>query len=127
MANKILNQDGQEIFAIGEQGSHVRNRTQYNKTLWRLVRKIDSNWMHEGLARHTDRKTLEFMCEDDNVPKQEAYNLIQSAYFYWQRIEDSIIGFETDTGAYISIHDFTHLSSDQQDKCKPISKAEYIK
>lgn len=79
---KILNQSNESIIAIGQEGSHIRNKEVYNITLPKLIQLINNNWMHTGIYRHTSHIELEYIMEDDNIPKTEWNHIIKSAYFY---------------------------------------------
>ena len=80
---KILNQDNKLIIAIGKDGSHIRNKKQFNKTMDRLICKIWTVWCRGGLERHCDYQELEEILECDNIQKDKWKSLINSAYFYF--------------------------------------------
>ena len=83
--NKLVNETGQIIIAAGQDGSHIRNKEQYNKTLPQLIEKLHKNWAWGGLSRHTDNSELEDIMELNGVPKEKYSNLVRSAYYYFDK------------------------------------------
>ena len=80
--NKIRNQTGGFIISVGEEDSHIRNKEVYYITIKKLINHINNNWLQGGLNRHTPYIELEYICEDDNIPKDKINGLINSANYY---------------------------------------------
>lgn len=80
--NYIINQSGEPIIAVGSPGSNIRNKDEFNITLPKLIDLINRNWEQTGILRHTATSDLEYILEDDGVPRSKWNNLIQSAYYY---------------------------------------------
>jgi hypothetical protein len=80
--NKTYNQLGEEIIAVGEKGSHIRNSEEYNITMPKLIQRIGNSNAWSDIPDSSEFKDLEYICEDDNIPKSEWQNLIRSAKFY---------------------------------------------
>jgi hypothetical protein len=56
--NKTVNQDGEIIICVGQEGSHIRNKEVYNKTMARLLCRIRTVWSYGGVDRHCDPQDL---------------------------------------------------------------------
>ena len=81
--NKTINQDGEIIICVGQEGSHIRNKEVYNKTMARLLCRIRSVWSYSGVARHCDPQDLWDIMEADDIPKDKWKSLYNSAYYYF--------------------------------------------
>lgn len=80
---KIKNESGEYVPAIGDPGSHAR--AQFNLTFEKLMNKLMSNWCQGGPERHTHPDELNFIMEDNNVPKEWWQQLSGSANYYFTR------------------------------------------
>lgn len=76
-------QNGKIIIAVGAEGSHVRNKDEFNITLPKLIDLLDKNWCRGGLDRHTEPQDLFDIMQDDGVPKEKQSSLYNSAYYYF--------------------------------------------
>ena len=81
--NKIRNQDGVFVFAEGQEGSHIRNKTVYNLTVNKLIDRIEYVWCRGGLDRHCDYSDLDEIMEFDNIPYNIRKGLVRTAYYYF--------------------------------------------
>ena len=81
--NKTANQDGEIIICSGEEGSHIRNKEVYNKTMARLLCRIRTVWSYGGVDRHCDPQDLWDIMEDYDIPKDKWKSLYNSAYYYF--------------------------------------------
>ena len=81
--NKTVNQDGEIIICVGQEGSHIRNKEVYNKTMARLLCRIRSVWSYGGVDRHCDPQDLWDIMEADDIPKDKWKSLYNSAYYYF--------------------------------------------
>jgi hypothetical protein len=81
--NKTINQDGEIIICSGQEGSHIRNKEVYNKTMARLLCRIRSVWSYGGVDRHCDPQDLWDIMEADDIPKDKWKSLYNSAYYYF--------------------------------------------
>ena len=85
--NKVKNQNGEQIIAIGVKGSHVRNKTVFNLTIPKLIQRIRNSNAWSDIKDTSLCRDLEWICEDDNIPKEQWGNIINSA-FYLKENED---------------------------------------
>jgi hypothetical protein len=74
--NKTVNQSGETIITVGQKGSHIRNKEEYNITLPKLIEELK-----RGVVI-MDR--LKDICIQDNVPKEEISGLVRSAVYYYE-------------------------------------------
>ena len=81
--NKTINQDGEIIICVGQEGSHIRNKEVYNKTMARLLCRIRTVWSYGGVDRHCDPQDLWDIMEADDIPKDKWKSLYNSAYYYF--------------------------------------------
>ena len=81
--NKTVNQDGEIIICVGQEGSHIRNKEVYNKTMARLLCRIRTVWSYGGVDRHCDPQDLWDIMEADDIPKDKWKSLYNSAYYYF--------------------------------------------
>jgi len=79
--NKVENQTGEQIIAIGAEGSHIRNETVFNLTMPKLIQRIRNSNAWSDIKDTTLYRDLEWQCEDDNLPKEQWSNLINSAFY----------------------------------------------
>lgn len=81
--NKTINQDGEKIICVGQEGSHIRNKEVYNKTIARLICRIRTVWSRGGVDRHCEPQDLWDIMETDDIPKDKWKSLYDSAYYYF--------------------------------------------
>lgn len=79
---KVKNQTGEQIIAIGAEGSHIRNKTVFNLTMPKLIQRIRNSNAWSDIKDTTLYRDLEWKCEDDNIPKEQWRGLINSAFYY---------------------------------------------
>jgi hypothetical protein len=75
MANKITTQSGREITAVGNDGSHIRNKEQFDVTFPKLMEVIKGN-------KFCSNSELVGICRNDKVPDDKIYGLISTVNFY---------------------------------------------
>jgi len=81
--NRLINESKQEVVSVGSEGSHIRNLTEYNLTMKKLIVKLNTRWSVGGLGRHCEHYELEWICEDSGVLKDKWTSLINTAYYYF--------------------------------------------
>lgn len=74
--NKTVNQNGDVIIAVGQKGSPIRCKEEYNVTLPKLVDKLNKGTIIFNELRN--------ICAEDNVPQEDVLFLIRAAQFYFQ-------------------------------------------
>lgn len=84
MANKIINQSGKEVFAVGQDGSHARNLVEFDVTIPKLIDRLFFYWCNDVKSNQLYRLSeLYSIMEEDAVPKEKWNQLYQSAYYYF--------------------------------------------
>ncbi len=83
--NKVTNQDGDTVIAVGGEKSHIRNADVYNKTVLRLICRIRTVWSRGGIDRHCEYADLEEILRDDDIPKDKWQALVNTAYYYFDK------------------------------------------
>jgi hypothetical protein len=83
--NKITNESGIEVVAVGYEGSHVRNFDMYNVTMPKLIDTLLSNWSIGIVDESKCRQDLYAIMESANIPKEKHNSLYKTAYFYFEQ------------------------------------------
>lgn len=83
MANKIINQSGTEVWAVGQDGSHARNLVEFDITLPKLVDILFKNWRVGSTNTHSSFNELNRIMINDKVPKCKRNLLYHSAVYYF--------------------------------------------
>ena len=80
--NKIINQFGEQILAVGQDNSHIRNKDVYCKTIPALIQRIRNSNAWISVLDTDLNRDLRWICEDDNIPKEKWGMLINTAWHY---------------------------------------------
>lgn len=78
--NKVTNQSGETIIAVGSEDSHIRNKEVYNQTYEKLNNYLWSSEYNKCKPSHSDQENI---CDDDGLDKKIRSSLIQTANFYF--------------------------------------------
>lgn len=91
MANKIINDRGEEVFAIGMEGSYARIGVQYPATIRAVFDKMVFLYQsYDGIMRHLQYAELEYICHDMGVTDPKTigtiYNIAGERFEAWKRL-----------------------------------------
>lgn len=80
--NHTINESNERIIAIGNEGSHMRNKCEFNLTLPKLIQRINNSNAWSNIIDSNITNDLTNICQDGNIPLNKRNDLIKSAYFY---------------------------------------------
>lgn len=80
--NKITNQSGEIVIAIGENFSMARMKQLYNLTMPKLIQRIHNSNAWSSIKDSSLDRDLCFLIEDDNIPNEHRQTLLLAAKYY---------------------------------------------
>jgi len=80
--NHIINESGEKVISVGQDGSHARIKEQFDYTLPLMIEAINNQWVKGGLERHLDYSVLEDIMVASDIHDSMHSALIRSSYFY---------------------------------------------
>lgn len=81
--NHIVNQSNIRIISLGSEDSHIRNKTEFNITLPKLIQRINNSKAWSDITDTSIDNDLRDICEDDKIPLNKISKLVKTAYFYY--------------------------------------------
>jgi len=78
----FVNELGQPMRAIGQDGSMARMMEKYPVTLPKLIQRIHNSDAWSDVPDTCLERDLRFILEDNNVPHDDCPNLLTAARFY---------------------------------------------
>lgn len=86
--NYITNQSGEKVVAIGQEGSAMRHKYEYDITMPKLIAELSSkeHLLTRDNIYKADLKSFEAMhhiCTEDKVPAHLHLSLIRSAFLFY--------------------------------------------